>query len=38
MPVRPAAGDHHLIGECRLAVEVESNDLLGFGVIEAFKD
>ena len=38
MPVRPAASDHHLVGKRRLAIEVESDDLNGFGVIQAFKN
>jgi len=38
MPVRPARGNHHLIGERGFAVHIDGDDLLGLGILERGED
>jgi hypothetical protein len=38
MAVGPARGNHHLVGDGALAVQIDGGDLLGLGVVEAGQD
>ncbi|TMJ44735.1 MAG: hypothetical protein E6G90_16660 [Alphaproteobacteria bacterium] len=38
LPGRTAAGDHHLIGDRRLASELDGDDVLGLAVLERLQD